>query len=86
MLDEAVDDGGGDGGAYGEAYALGLAVDGGADADDVAVHVDDGAAAVAVVDGGVGLDHVVEDAVLGVDGAALGADDAEGDGGAAFEG
>jgi hypothetical protein len=63
----------------------GLGVDGGVHADDLAGHIDQRAAGVAGVDGGVGLDELLE--LVGravgaglVDGAVLGGDDAGGDG------
>ena len=58
--DEHVVDIGDDVGRHGEADALGahgLGVDGGVHADDLAVHVDERAAGVAGIDGGVGLDE-----------------------------
>ena len=45
---------------YGKAQALRRQDDGGVDADDFAARVDQRAAAVAGVEGGVGLDHVVD--------------------------
>src|SRR5215472_13816317 len=58
-----------------------LGVDRGIDADDFAVHVEQRAAGVAGVDGGVGLDEVLELAAgAGLDGAVLGGDDSGGDG------
>ena len=75
----------------GEADALEAAVaaeDGGIDAEETAVDVDEGAAGVAGIDGGVGLDEVFVALDLGEDAdvAALGADDAAGDGFADAEG
>ena len=71
-------------GRHGEADALvagRLGVDGGVDADDFAVHVEQRAAGVAGIDGGVGLDEVLELAACSrLDGAVLGGDDAGGDG------
>ena len=49
------------------------------DADQLALRVDERAAGVAVVDRRVGLQEVLEAAVAGAGGAALGADDARGD-------
>ena len=64
-------------GGHGEAHALiaaRLGEDGGVDADDLAVHVQQRAAGVAGVDGRVGLDEVLELAAGAlVDGAVLGA-------------
>src|SRR5688500_12031643 len=58
-------------------------MDGGVDADDATARSDEGAAGVAGVEGGVGLDDVLDDALAvgGGEGAAEGADDAGGDGG-----
>ena len=64
--------------------AAGGGVDGGVDADDVAVHVEQRATGVAAVDGGVGLDEVVVGALADV--AAAGGDDTGGDGAAEAEG
>ena len=69
-----------------EAQALGAGRDGGVDADDGAARVEQRAAAVAGVDGGVGLDQVLERRgaagllVLDGDGAAEAGHDAPGDG------
>ena len=83
-LIEVVVDGDDGVGGHGESDALvagRLGVDGGVDADDFAVHVEQGTAGVAGVDGGVGLDEVLELAGdTGLDGAVLGGDDAGGDG------
>ena len=66
----------------GEAEALGREDDGGVDADDFAAGVDERAAGVAGVEGGVGLDDVVDEPAGGAaEGSAHGADDAGGDGG-----
>ena len=55
--------------------------DGGGDTDDFAVGVQERAAGVAAVDGGVGLDHPAQhSAILELDGAIQGADDARGEG------
>ncbi len=71
-------------GGHGESDALiagRLREDGGVDADDFAVHVEQRAAGVAGIDGGVGLDEVLElSARAGLDGAVLGGNDAGGDG------
>jgi len=66
-------------------HAAGAAGDGGGDADDFAADVQQGPAAVAEVDAGVGLDEVavvalVEGAEQAGHGTAQGADDAEGHG------
>ena len=69
---------------HGESDALvagGLRIDGGVDADDFAVHVEQRAAGVAGIDGCVGLDEVLELAGdAGLDGAVFGGDNAGGDG------
>eukprot|EP01022_Parablepharisma_sp_SALTPOND_P017632 TRINITY_DN2854_c0_g1_i1.p1 TRINITY_DN2854_c0_g1~~TRINITY_DN2854_c0_g1_i1.p1 ORF type:complete len:786 (-),score=227.08 TRINITY_DN2854_c0_g1_i1:181-2538(-) len=62
----------------GEADALSLGHDGGVDAHHLALEVDQGAAGVARVDAGIGLQEVVIG--TGADDAALGADDARGHG------
>ncbi len=75
-------------GRHGEADALrahGLGIDGGVHADDLASHVDERAAGVAGIDGGIGLDEALElvgDAVGAgfIDLAVLGGDDAGRDG------
>ena len=64
----------------GEADALAAGVDSGIDAHQTAFEVEQGTAAVAGVDGGVGLDQVGEHAALAADGAAQGRDHARGDG------
>ena len=82
--DEVVVDGDDGVGRHGEPDALvagGLRVDGGVDADDFAVHVEQRSAGVAGIDGGVGLDEVLELAGdAGLDGAIFGGDDAGGNG------
>ncbi len=86
--DEHVVDIGDDVGRHGEADALrahGLGIDSGVHADDLAGHVDERAAGVAGVDGGIGLDEALElrlrDAVGAgfIDAAVFGGDDAGGD-------
>ena len=71
-------------GRHGEADAFvagRLRVDGGVDADDFAGHIDERAAGVAGIDGGIGLEEVLELAgSAGLDGAVLAGDDAGGDG------
>src|SRR5580698_1213724 len=71
-------------GRHGEADALvavGLRVDGGVDAYDFAVHVQERSAGVAGIDGGIGLDEVLKLALrAGLDGAVLGGDYASSDG------
>ncbi len=64
----------------GEADVLGAVVDGAGDAHDPALQVDQGAAGVAEVDGGVGLQEVLERDVVDAERAALGADHAGGHG------
>ena len=64
----------------GEADVLGVADDRGVDADDGAVGGDERPAGVAGVDGGVGLDEVVEADAAAVDLPVEGRDDAPGDG------
>ena len=77
LLDDIANEGGGDGEA--EAFvAAGLRKDERIDADEAAFGIDEGAAAVAGVDGGVGLD--VAEGIRVADVAGDGADDAEGDG------
>lgn len=77
LVDDVGDDVGGDGEA--EAFtAAGLGEDEGIDADDAAFGVDEGAAGVAGVDGGVGLD--VDHRVVGFELARGGGNDAEGHG------
>ena len=61
-------------GGDGKAYALAGGDDGGVDADDLTLHVDEGATGVAGVDGGIGLQEVVEGS--GVDATACGGQDA----------
>ena len=58
VLQDGLHDGHDGEAADGEAHALRASHDGGVDADDLAVEVDKRAAAVALVDGGVGLDQV----------------------------
>ena len=60
MLDKAVDNGQRGLRAYREPYPLGLAQYGSVDPYNLAAQIHQRAAAVAVVDRGVGLDHVVE--------------------------
>ena len=82
--DEVVVDGDDGVGRHGESDALvagRLGVDGGVDADDFAVHVEQRTAGVAGVDGGVSLNEVLElSGDTGLDGAILGRDDAGGNG------
>ena len=81
LLDEPAGDEFGGFAADGEADALGGGDDGGVDADDLGAGVEEGAAGVAGVEGGVGLEDVVDEAAgAGGEGAAEGADDAGGDG------
>ena len=76
VLLELVDDTFGHAARDGEADTLTAGDDGRVDADNLAFHVDQGAAAVAGVDGGVRLEEVVKRP--GLDVAALGAQDARG--------
>jgi len=67
--------------ADGEAEALGAHDGGGVDADHAAVGRNQRAARIAGVEGGVGLDYIVDHAAgVGTQGAAEGADDSGGDG------
>jgi len=60
--------------------ASGLGVDGGVDADDFAVHVEQRASGIAGIDGSIRLEEVLELACnAGLDGAVFGGDDAGGD-------
>jgi len=68
----------GHGGGDGKADPLTRGHDGGVDADDLAVEVDQRTTGVPRIDGGVGLDEVVKGS--GADDPALGADDTERDG------
>ena len=86
MFYQAVYDGLRGSGANGEANALGAAYYCCVDADDFAVKVDEGSATVAVVDGGISLDEVIQVAALGADGASARADDAQRNRGASLEG
>ncbi len=72
----------------GEADALTFAVDGDVEADELTVEVDEGAAAAAGVDGGIGLEPVLDGEGLVLEGGAavFGAEDTAADGAAEAEG
>lgn len=72
----------------GEADALAFALDGDIEADELSIEVDEGAAAAAGVDGGVGLEPVLDGEGLVIEGGAavFGAEDTAADGAAEAEG
>ena len=81
LLDQQAGDPAGGVDGDGEANALGAADDGGVDADDTAVRIDERSAGVAGVERGVGLDHVFDRATaLAAQRPTEGGDDAGGDG------
>ena len=85
MLNQTLDDRAGHGRADREADPLGVAQDGSVDAYHLAIEVDQGPAAVTLVNRGVGLQEVVQGTPIRGEGPTQGTYDAQGDGRSALQ-